>query len=201
MKGKDKCKILKEIRREIAANNDINLVIEECTHQGECKGTCPRCEAEVRYLEKELEKRERLGKKLAVVGVSAALMAATTACSPTDVISEGIERISTVFHGGNGGGEIDGLVVMGEEEAPPTVDPETETEEIIELAGDVAYFPETEDGDPIDPPEETDCPEEPELEGMFMLKPDDVELEGLPMPIPDDCEDGGSCSDKSDSNQ
>ena len=53
-KGKQTCKILKEIRKQIAAENDIKLVIEECTYQGDCLGTCPKCEAEVRYLEREL---------------------------------------------------------------------------------------------------------------------------------------------------
>ena len=36
MFGKEKCKMLKEIRAEIARNNDFNLVIEECTLQGKC---------------------------------------------------------------------------------------------------------------------------------------------------------------------
>lgn len=74
MFGKEKCKMLKEIRAEIARNNDINLVIEECTHQGKCKGTCPACEAEVAYLEEQLEKRKALGKAVCVAGISAAMV-------------------------------------------------------------------------------------------------------------------------------
>ena len=62
MAGKEKCRLLKQIRAQIAAENDIDLVIEECTHKGECRGTCPRCESEVRYLEAELEKRRRMAK-------------------------------------------------------------------------------------------------------------------------------------------
>ncbi len=76
-KGKQTCKILKEIRKQIAAENDIKLVIEECTYQGDCLGTCPKCEAEVRYLERELEKRQRLGKAAVVAGLSVGLMAAS----------------------------------------------------------------------------------------------------------------------------
>ncbi len=75
-KGKQTCKILKEIRRQIAAENDIKLVIEECTYQGDCLGTCPKCEAEVRYLEHELEKRQRLGKAAVVAGLSVGLLGA-----------------------------------------------------------------------------------------------------------------------------
>ena len=81
MNGKNKCKILKEIRRQIAEQNDIEYVTSECQHKGDCKGTCPKCEAEVRYLEKELEKRQRLGRTVAVVGIAAALAVSTVGCA------------------------------------------------------------------------------------------------------------------------
>ena len=76
-KGKQTCKILKEIRKQIAEENDIKLVIEECTYKGDCLGTCPKCEEELRYLERELEKRQRLGKVAMVAGLSVGLMAAS----------------------------------------------------------------------------------------------------------------------------
>ena len=65
-KGKAKCRALKEIRRRIAEANDIDisLVTSECSHKGDCKGTCPKCESELRHLEEELTKR----KKGAVIG-------------------------------------------------------------------------------------------------------------------------------------
>ena len=80
MNGKKKCKILKEIRRQIAMENDIEYVTSECQHKGDCKGTCPKCEAEVRYLEKELEKRQKLGRSVAVVGIAATLAFSTVGC-------------------------------------------------------------------------------------------------------------------------
>ena len=76
-RGKQTCKILKEIRKQIATENDIKLVIEECTYQGDCLGTCPKCEAEVRYLERELEKRQRMGKAAVVAGLSVGLLGAS----------------------------------------------------------------------------------------------------------------------------
>jgi hypothetical protein len=79
-KGKQTCKILKEIRKQIAAENDIKLVIEECTYQGDCKGTCPKCEAEVHYLERELEKRQRMGKAAVFAGMSLGTLFAATSC-------------------------------------------------------------------------------------------------------------------------
>lgn len=69
-KGKNTCKILKEIRKQIAEDNDIELIIEECTYKGDCEGTCPRCEEEVRFLEEELEKRQKEGKKAVLGGRS-----------------------------------------------------------------------------------------------------------------------------------
>ena len=78
--GKEKCRILKEIRAEIAKANDIEWVTSECKHQGNCKGTCPKCEREVRELEEALAKREALGKKVAVVGISATIALSVTGC-------------------------------------------------------------------------------------------------------------------------
>ena len=81
-KGKQTCKILKEIRKQIAEENDIKLVIEECTYQGDCKGTCPKCEAEVRYLERELEKRQRLGKAAIFAGMTLGTAITAASCGP-----------------------------------------------------------------------------------------------------------------------
>lgn len=72
--GKRKCRILKEIRRRIAEANDIRLVTEECSYKGSCRGTCPRCEAEVRYLEGQLHDRRLSGRAVAIAGVSAGML-------------------------------------------------------------------------------------------------------------------------------
>ncbi len=79
--GKEKCRILKQIRAEIARQNDIEWVVSECKHQGECRGTCPRCEYEVRQLEAALARREALGKKVAVVGISAGIALSVSGCA------------------------------------------------------------------------------------------------------------------------
>ena len=83
MKGKQTCKILKEIRKQIAADNDIELVISECNYQDDCIGTCPKCESEVRYLERELDKRQRLGKAAVLAGVSLGTLFTASACDST----------------------------------------------------------------------------------------------------------------------
>ena len=69
-RGKSTCKVLKEVRRKIADANDIPLQDREGTHTGDCAGTCPYCESEVRYLERELSKRRALGKAVAVAGIA-----------------------------------------------------------------------------------------------------------------------------------
>ena len=73
--GKNICKQLKDVRRRIALENDIPLEIEECTYTGECRGTCPRCEAEVQYLENSLAERIKLGKVATVAGLALGLAA------------------------------------------------------------------------------------------------------------------------------
>lgn len=37
-RGKQTCKILKEIRRQIAEANDIEFVTSECRYRGDCLG-------------------------------------------------------------------------------------------------------------------------------------------------------------------
>ena len=85
MTGKQKCRILRELRREIAAANDLTYVTEECKFKGECRGTCPKCEAEVRELERQLDRKAKAGRAFAAVGLSAAIAAAATACDADDV--------------------------------------------------------------------------------------------------------------------
>ncbi len=80
--GKRTCEILKDVRRKIAQENDIALVERECTHEGDCRGTCPYCESEVRYLERELSKRRALGKAVTVAGIAVSTMMMGACHSP-----------------------------------------------------------------------------------------------------------------------
>lgn len=86
MDGKSKCKILKEIRKQIASENDITFVTSECKHKGSCTGTCPKCEAEVRYLEEQLRLRRSSGKAVALAGIAAAIMVTASGCDLTDIL-------------------------------------------------------------------------------------------------------------------
>ena len=89
-RGKQTCKILKEIRRQIAEANGIEFATSECRYRGDCLGTCPKCEAEVRYLEQQLRARSIAGKAVALAGISAASLAilmpiSTEAKTSTDI--------------------------------------------------------------------------------------------------------------------
>ena len=81
-KGKRTCEILKDVRRKIAQENDIAIKERECTDEGDCRGTCPYCESEVRYLERELSKRRVLGKAVTVAGIAVSTMMMGACHSP-----------------------------------------------------------------------------------------------------------------------
>ena len=74
-KGKSTCKLLKDIRQQIADANGISYQPIECHHKGDCAGTCPACEEEIRYLERELKARKGNGFGMKVAGIAAGICA------------------------------------------------------------------------------------------------------------------------------
>ncbi|MBE6910090.1 MAG: hypothetical protein E7474_11045 [Ruminococcaceae bacterium] len=157
MLGRAKCKILKEIRQKIADENDIPYVTRECTYQGDCSGTCPRCESELRYLERELEARQRVGKAVAVTALCAGLALGASGCDEDGYTTElagapeapPIEQIAnpdgTVKT--DGAGQTSATVVPDAPEPELAGALEPEPEDIIELAGDVEYIPPEDEGE------------------------------------------------------
>ena len=73
--GKEVCLILKGIRQKIADANGISYQPKECHHKGDCTGTCPACEEEIRYLEHELKARKGNGFGMKVAGIAAGICA------------------------------------------------------------------------------------------------------------------------------
>lgn len=185
MKGKKKCKILKEIRKEIAKQNDIAYVTSECKHQGDCRGTCPKCEAEVRYLEEELKKRSLAGKKVAVAGVAAAMVVSSSGCGLEDLFNVG-QTAGDMMPESQTEVGVDGNIVL-----PESSDP---TKEVTESVGE----PVPEDSSEIETMGEEPLPEDSSEEDLWegefpgdVILPEEsdeeseVELGGEPMP--DDC--------------
>ena len=74
-KGRSTCKLLKSIRQQIADANGISYQPKECQHKGDCAGTCPACEEEIRYLERELKARKGNGFGMKVAGIAAGICA------------------------------------------------------------------------------------------------------------------------------
>ena len=97
--GKSICQTLKQIRKQIADANGIIYNPKPCTFEGECAGTCPGCEAEVRYIENSLNALRTAGKAVKVAGLSMGLMMLTgckdsrtpQSLSPADSVAQAVD--------------------------------------------------------------------------------------------------------------
>ena len=90
--GKEVCLILKGIRQKIADANGISYQPKECHHKGDCTGTCPVCEEEIRYLEGELKARKGNGFGMKVAGIAAGIC---TTVMPMTAAAQGVKPDST----------------------------------------------------------------------------------------------------------
>jgi hypothetical protein len=166
MFGKEKCRILKEIRQKIADENKIPFVTQECRHQGNCSGTCPRCESELRYLEQQLERRAALGKRISVAALCAGMAFSGAACGlsiATPPAELGGTPVPTV-----------------------TVSPTEEPEPIIEM-GEVAVPFDDETSETALPSENTPVPSETDSPTESTPVPSETGLppENTPFPVDD----------------
>ena len=91
-KGRSTCKLLKSIRQQIADANGISYQPKECQHKGDCAGTCPACEEEIRYLERELKARKGNGFGMKVAGIAAGICATVM---PMTAAAQGVKSDST----------------------------------------------------------------------------------------------------------
>ena len=92
VKGKSTCKLLKDIRQQIADANGISYQPKECHYEGNCAGTCPACEEEIRYLERELKVRKGNGFGMKVAGIAAGICATVM---PLTATAQGVKPDST----------------------------------------------------------------------------------------------------------
>ena len=133
--GKNICHALKTIRKQVADANGIVYTPKECHFEGDCNGTCPACEAEVRYLEHQLSLLRKAGKAATVMGVAVG-MTMVAGCkqgsnNAPSVTAPGTEQPKRVETGGktcptrntsrtdtsllkNKNGADDGLLIQGE---------------------------------------------------------------------------------------
>lgn len=77
--GRAKCDRLKKIRKALADRLHVDLRQTECTFEGNCRGTCPKCKQEEELLNRELLKRA------AGLGVGTLAGLSLAGCSPSDI--------------------------------------------------------------------------------------------------------------------
>jgi hypothetical protein len=58
------------VRFKVASQNGINYQPHECTLEGECLGTCPKCEEEAEFVMNELRKMYKEGKSIHIDPIS-----------------------------------------------------------------------------------------------------------------------------------
>jgi len=101
--GRQVCNKLKQIRQQIAEKNEIEYTTSECHFEGECQGTCPKCDAELRYIENELHKRKNFGKAAAVAGVALGVAMTFSGCDKAPLAgeppTEGLPPPDTTYNG------------------------------------------------------------------------------------------------------
>ena len=131
-KGKSTCKLLKSIRQQIADANGISYQPKECQHKGDCAGTCPTCEAEIRYLERELKARKGNGFGMKVAGIAAGICATvmpmtaaaqavkpdSTANPPVQTTKKGDVKVVDLSDGCASPVVVRGMVIGGDDKEP-----------------------------------------------------------------------------------
>lgn len=128
--NKKRCKTLKQIRKKMADALEIDLHQTECTYEGTCSGTCPKCKQEEQQLNRALLGKTALA--AGAVGISLSLAGCTSDFGQLE--GETI-RVSTE--------QVDIYEGMPETEAlSEDSEVETGTEDMTEeyeLEGDIAY--------------------------------------------------------------
>lgn len=64
--GKKVCELLKDIRKQIADDNGIEYTPISCDHEGDCPGTCPQCDKELKELQEILDKKESCNERIII---------------------------------------------------------------------------------------------------------------------------------------
>ena len=132
VKGKSTCKLLKSIRQQIADANGISYQPKECHHKGDCAGTCSACEAEIRYLERELKARKGNGFGMKVAGIAAGICATvmpmtaaaqavksdSTANRPVHTAKKGDVKVVDLSDGCASPVVVRGMVIDAEDKEP-----------------------------------------------------------------------------------
>lgn len=153
---KEKCKELKKVRAKIAEDLGVELHQSECTYEGYCSGTCPKCMQEemklnAAIMKKQLEESD-IKRRVAAAGLTTAAALCLTGCNAPG----GTEQIDGDMLYLPETEEIAGGMAVLETEEVPELEglmPELEVE--VELAGEVMVEEECEA--PDEPSAEEEC--------------------------------------------
>ena len=72
-KSKITCETLKDVRKQVADANGIVYTPAKCDFEGVCAGTCPACEQEREYIEKQISLKRKAGEIVKIAGLVAGL--------------------------------------------------------------------------------------------------------------------------------
>ena len=75
---KEKCKKLKKIRKSMADKLGVDLHQRECTFEGKCSGTCPKCRQEEEIINRAILQ------KVAIVSVGTTMGIGLVGCNTLD---------------------------------------------------------------------------------------------------------------------
>jgi len=142
MTGKEKCTLLKKLRKDIADANGIKYEIEECKFKGNCKGTCPKCDAELKELTRKVEEKNKRNGLLGL-GIGAVALS-LVGCTNLDNIESGITTVEPYDNTGNdvntvGVQESTSQILQEPLQGVMTYQEAETGDECITLEGDVEY--------------------------------------------------------------
>ena len=139
---KEKCRELKQIRAKMAEDLGVELHQTECTYEGYCSGSCPKCKQEelrlnAAIIKKQLEEAD-IKRRVAAVGLTTAAALCLSGCNTPDMYIQG--NMTYVSYPD----ELEGTVEYYPEEGTESDDSkQTTTEEAqqttMELEGEILY--------------------------------------------------------------
>lgn len=150
---KQKCKELKEIRAKMAESLGVELHQRECTYEGYCSGTCPKCKQEELWLNAAILKKQMeesdINRRVAAAGLTTAAALTLSGCNigqveQVDGDMQYIPPEETVAVSE----ELTGAIALPDVEETERTDataPSAE-ETTVEYEGDIAYI-EPEEGE------------------------------------------------------
>lgn len=116
--GKHKCETLKSIRKQIADANEIPYEPVVCTHKGDCLGTCPACESEMRYIENQLNIRKMAGKAVKIVGLATVMTLASSVAASNETENTNRGDSMTISASDTDDDDLMGIIVERRPEFP-----------------------------------------------------------------------------------